>query len=751
MSDALPQSQSFDWFQSIVEDSGDAIYALSLDGEIRTWNAGAERLYGFTAREAIGRYVSMLTPGGHDKEIPHVLERLRGGEAVEHFASQQLRRDGRRVLVSLAVSPVRDAAGAVSGAAFIARDMAPLIESEATSRAIIESSVNAIITIDEHGRIESVNPAGERLFGYTAGELMGQSISIVMPQPYRGEHHDYLARYRETGEKRIIGTVREAAGLRKDGTIFPAELTVSEVVLGDRRLFAGIVRDISRRRQAEEALRESEARLKAIVETAADPIVTIDDRGRIESFNPAAARVFGYAADEVIGRNVSMLMPEPYRSEHDGYIAHYRETGEQRIVGVGREVVGQRKGGETFPMDLAIGEVTLGDRRLFTGIVRDLSERKSLESQKMEVVGRLAGGVAQDINNLMTAIIGHAVLGPAALDTDDPLRQDFDAIRSSAEDAASLAHQLLAFARKGRVEPAAVDLNTVVAGMGPMLERMIEQHMTLVTEPGGGLGLTWLDPNQFEHVVLHLVLNARDAMPQGGRIVIATANVRVDERAALSIGGIAPGAYVMLSVRDSGQGLTPEARAHLFEPFFTTKEQGKGIGLATSYGIVRQAGGGIRVESTAGAGTAFEIYLPRIDVLESAAPQPERRTEPPRGHERILVVEDEEAVRKITVKILDRMGYDVAVAQDGVEALALAERERFEIIVTDVVMPRMGGVAMVKALRERGIDAKVLFVSGYAEDTAALEDIGGEASAFLQKPFSPAVLAGKVRDILDAR
>ena len=750
MSDAFPQPPSSEWFQSIVEGSGDAIFSLALDGRIRTWNAGAERLYGFTAREAIGKNVSMLSAPGREDEVPHILMQLRGGRTIDHFDSQQLHRDGRRVLVSLAASPVMDAAGVVAGGAFIVRDLAPLIESEATSRAIVASAVDAIITIDEPGRIESVNAAAERLFGYAASELVGANVSILMPNPERVEHEAYMARYCETGEKRVIGADREVMALRKDGVLFPAELTISEVVLGDRRLFAGIVRDVSQRKQAEQGLQDSEARIKAIVETAADPIIAIDERGRIESFNPAAERVFGYAPGEVIGENVSVLMPEPYHSEHDGYMTRYRETGEKRIIDIGREVVGRRKDGETFPMDLAVGEVLMGDRRIFTGIVRDLSERKSLESQKMEIVGRLAGGVAQDINNLMTTIIGHAVLGPAALETDDPLREDFDAIRASAEDAGMLAHQLLAFAQKQVVDPQALNLNAVVGDMRPMLERMLEANATLVTAAGVELGLAWLDPNQFEHVVMNLVLNARDAMPRGGRIGVATANVDVDERAALAIGGVTPGAYVMLSVSDTGEGLTPEARAHLFEPFFTTKEQGKGIGLATSYGIVRQAGGGIRVESRPGAGTVFEIYLPRIDVLE-IAPPPKRRTMPPRGHERIMVVEDEEAVRKITVKILERMGYEVMVAQDGLEALRLLEREPVALVVTDVVMPKMGGVALMKALRERGDDAKVLFVSGYSEDTAALQGLGGEARAFLQKPFSPAVLAGKVRDILDGR
>ena len=258
--------------------------------------------------------------------------------------------------------------------------VAALREREARTRAILDTTVDAIITIDEHGHIESFNPAAEGMFGYPAAEVIGQNIRMLMPAPYHDEHDGYLDHYRRTGEKRIIGVGREVVGQRKDGTTFPMELAVSEVRFGEQRLFTGIVRDITRRHQAESDLRDSFTRTRAILETTVDAIITIDEHGLIEAFNLAAERIFGYGSEEVMGQNVKLLMPAPYHDEHDGYLDHYRQTAEKRIIGMGREVVGQRKDGSTFPMELAVGEMVLGDRRLFTGIVRDITERLQAET-----------------------------------------------------------------------------------------------------------------------------------------------------------------------------------------------------------------------------------------------------------------------------------------------------------------------------------------------------------------------------------
>ena len=254
-------------------------------------------------------------------------------------------------------------------------------ESEARTRAVLHAAVDAIVTIDERGAIESINPATERLFGYGAAELIGQNVNVLMPPPYRDEHDGYLLNYLTTGEKKIIGIGREVVGRRKNGTTFPMHLAVSELWLGSRRMFTGIARDITELRSAIQRLQDSESRTRAILETAVDAVITIDQRGLIESVNPAAERLFGYSAAELTGKNVKLLMPSPYQEEHDGYLENYLTTGQRKIIGIGREVVGKRKDGTTFPMDLAVSEVRLGDRRLFTGIVRDVSERQQAEEK----------------------------------------------------------------------------------------------------------------------------------------------------------------------------------------------------------------------------------------------------------------------------------------------------------------------------------------------------------------------------------
>jgi signal transduction histidine kinase/CheY-like chemotaxis protein len=452
-----------------------------------------------------------------------------------------------------------------------------------------------------------------------------------------------------------------------------------------------------------------------------------------------------------------MLMPSPYTEEHDGYIGRYLETGERRVIGIGREVTGRRKDGSTFPMDLAVCEVHLAGRRLFSGTIRDISARKQLEeqlvqSQKMETVGRLAGGVAHDFNNLMTAVIGHAVLGAMELREDDPLRQDFDEIRATAERASTLTQQLLAFARRQIVEPKLVNLNELILNMHRMLGRLIGEDIELVTLPAADLRTVRVDPNQFEQVVVNLVVNARDAMPGGGRLIIETANVSLSDRMTSDAVNLPAGHYAMLAVTDSGTGMSEETKGHLFEPFYTTKEQGRGtgLGLATSYGVVRQAGGEIYVYSEPGNGTSMKIYLPHVGAQPDAPAAATPRTLP-RGSELILLVEDEDAVRSIARRVLTTLGYSVVEARNGTEAVAALESHGrdFDIVITDMVMPEMGGVELSEALQRSGSAARVLLTSGYTDESTVRHGGREKGVAFLPKPYSPEMLANRVREILD--
>jgi PAS domain S-box-containing protein len=620
---------------------------------------------------------------------------------------------------------------------------------------MIDSADDAVIGMDQRGTIVSWNPAAERLYGYSASEVTGKPLKLLVPDDRPDEIPRILDRIRR-GE-RVPHFVTERR--RKDGTRIAVSISISPVRDADG-VVAGasiIARDDTRRAQMDEQLRESEATARAIIESAVDAIITIDEHGSIEAVNPATVRIFGYAAGELLGRNVSMLMPSPYTEEHDGYIGRYLETGERRVIGIGREVTGRRKDGSTFPMDLAVCEVHLAGRRLFSGTIRDISARKQLEeqlvqSQKMETVGRLAGGVAHDFNNLMTAVIGHAVLGAMELREDDPLRQDFDEIRATAERASTLTQQLLAFARRQIVEPKLVNLNELILNMHRMLGRLIGEDIELVTLPAADLRTVRVDPNQFEQVVVNLVVNARDAMPGGGRLIIETANVSLSDRMTSDAVNLPAGHYAMLAVTDSGTGMSEETKGHLFEPFYTTKEQGRGtgLGLATSYGVVRQAGGEIYVYSEPGNGTSMKIYLPHVGAQPDAPAAATPRTLP-RGSELILLVEDEDAVRSIARRVLTTLGYSVVEARNGTEAVAALESHGrdFDIVITDMVMPEMGGVELSEALQRSGSAARVLLTSGYTDESTVRHGGREKGVAFLPKPYSPEMLANRVREILD--
>ncbi len=529
------------------------------------------------------------------------------------------------------------------------------------------------------------------------------------------------------------------------------------------RLMPAIEREIrdatmrSERRQSAIALKESEARLRAIVETAVDAIVTIDESGIIESVNPAAGRIFGYSTGEMIGQSVNILMPQPYVHEHDAYIRNYVKTGRRKIIGIGREVVGIRKDGTKFAMDLSVNEVRLGDRRLFTGIIRDISDRRKLEeqllqSQRMDSIGRLAGGVAHDFNNLLTIIFGYAEMLEAAIPAGTTEHASVANIQIAASRAASLTHQLLAFARRQIIEPKIISLNELVLNVEKLLHRLIGEDIELLVKPDPNLGAVRADPSQFEQIVVNLTVNARDAMPGGGKITLETANLIADEEYARQHVGVSPGEYVMMSVSDTGSGMPPDVVTQIFEPFYTTKSVGKGtgLGLATCYGIVKQAGGHIWVYSEEGMGATFKVFMPRV-YEEQDSSDAEKEPKSQGGSETILLVEDEQMVRDIAASILESNGYFVLQSLDGEEARQIAADHvgQIHLLVTDVVMPHMNGSQLADMIRTARPETKTLFLSGYTDETIIHHGILEPGVAFMQKPFTTDMLLRKVRDVLD--
>jgi signal transduction histidine kinase/ActR/RegA family two-component response regulator len=412
------------------------------------------------------------------------------------------------------------------------------------------------------------------------------------------------------------------------------------------------------------------------------------------------------------------------------------------------------------------GEVVTDKRNVVVkifGIVQNITEAKRAETalrrseeqlrqaQKMEAVGRLAGGVAHDFNNLLTVISGYCSMALAKKDEVRPIQKNIEEILRASERAASLTNQLLAFSRKQVLQPRVLQLNEVVRGMDRMLRRLIGEDVELVTTFEAGLGNVKADPGQLEQVVMNLVVNARDAMPRGGRLTISTANVMIDQQSSYRKRTLEVGRYVMLAVSDDGMGMTAETLAHLFEPFFTTKGMGKGtgLGLATSYGIITQSGGDIRVYSELNSGTTFKIYLPRTDARPEPVAATNLETAPP-GTESILIVEDDPSVRELACVILRNCGYQVQESNDAFEALRLIKRNpNFDLVLTDVIMPQMSGKELHDAIKDQLPRTKVLLMSGYTDDALAHHGVLDEGLSFLEKPFSPAKLARKVREVLD--
>lgn len=515
----------------------------------------------------------------------------------------------------------------------------------------------------------------------------------------------------------------------------------------------------SARRRVEHEARRSAERERIVAVAVADAIVTIDAHSTIRYANPAAARIFEYPPDSLVGRPLTVLMPERMHALHRAGLRRYMESGVRHISWDGAELTGVRSSGEEFPIDVSFAESSDGPERTFTGIIRDVSARKRLETQlvqaqRLESVGRLAGGVAHDFNNILTAMLGFNQLVLDNLPEDDPLRPDVLAIRDGGERASALVRQLLAFSRRQVLRPEVVSPAEVVEGIVPMIERLIGSHIEIVLgrmDPSA----VHADRGQLEQVIVNLAVNARDAMPNGGRLTI---EVTPRELSSLPPGMapyLAPGPYVQLAVSDNGAGMDEVTRTHLFEPFFTTKGEGigTGLGLATVYGIVQQSGGHIDVYSEPGLGSTFRILLPQA-ASDVAAAQPggavERRVASGSG-ERILVVEDEALIRDLIRKVLVRDGYVVTLADDAAAAMERLAAATFDLVLSDVVMPGRTGLDLAREIHERWQDLPVILMSGYSAEALGDFVVGGRPPALVEKPFSPESLLEAVEAALGRR
>ena len=510
-----------------------------------------------------------------------------------------------------------------------------------------------------------------------------------------------------------------------------------------------------RKQRLAQALLDSDERYRFVTENIADAVFLLELDGRIALGNHRAETITGYAQAELVGRAFFSLLPEAGAREARARLSDVRAGVK---VSPFFEVELIQKDGARVLIEVHVTSVLKdGQPVARLGVARDITERRYLEdqlrqAQKMEGIGRLAAGVAHDFNNLLTAIGGRCYLVLNALTSENPIRREIEIIQDAAERAAKLTHQLLAFSRKQILDPCVLDLNATVTGIEPLLRRMIREDIEIATALDSAAGRVKADAGQIEQVLLNLAVNASDAMPNGGWLTLATSNVTLDEAYARTHAEVEPGPYVMLSVSDTGHGMTAEVQAHIFEPFFTTKEVGKGtgLGLATVYGIAKQSGGHITVYSEPGHGAVFKLYLPRVEEAPGTA-EPARPTEiTRRGSETVLLVEDDEPLRTLAREILSIQGYTVLDATSPSEALRLADAHPgpIHLLLTDVVMPQMNGRQVADHLLAARPGLKVLFMSGYTDAAIVEHGVLEPGTHFLQKPFTPDGLSRKVREAL---
>jgi len=620
---------------------------------------------------------------------------------------------------------------------------------DARYRVLLEQTQEAV-SVAVEGLVVYANPACVEMFGYKK-PLIGVPITIFFA-PGSREQVEEIVHHRIAG--RPAPELYEAIGLRGDGTTFAVELRVTPVEFEGKAGSQAILRDITGRKRMEADIRGSEQRYRLLFERNLAGVYRSTPDGRLLECNRAFANMLGFASPAEAMAQPGAAHPTD-RQARERFLQRLRREGS--LVNDENQV--RRKDGSLIWIVENVSLISDEDgEEILLGTAFDMTERRRLEeqllqSQKMEAVGRLAGGIAHDFNNLLTAVAGYSELLLTQLPEGDPRRESADEIQRAGSRAAALTRQLLAFSRRQVLEPRVLDLNAVISGMERMLRRVIGEDVELTTALEGELWRAKADPGQIEQAILNLIVNARDAMPRGGRLTVETANVLLDEKFAGLYATVHPGPHVMLAVSDTGVGMDAELQARLFEPFFTTKERGKGtgLGLSTTYGIVKQSGGSIWVYSEPGHGTTFKIYLPRCEEPLEDRPAPAPPTAPATGSESVLLVEDEPEVRRLVEKLLGLRGYTVLSAANPSEAIAIARRHEapIELLLTDVIMPGMNGRDLARILAETRPRMKVLYMSGYTDAAISQQGILAPGTAFLSKPFTPDALARKVREVID--
>jgi PAS domain S-box-containing protein len=771
-----------DHYRILVEGIMDhAIFMLDLEGNVVSWNKGAERIKGYRGDEIIGQHFSKFYPAEDvARRKPWNELEIAKSEGRSEDEGWRIRKDGTRMWARVVITALKDARGMLAGFAEITRDITEqrrLAEAEASVarelqqtrielsrhrhdqetrhreerfRQLADNIDEVFFVVDAQFRETLyINLAYEKVWGRTCQSVYEYPRSFMDPVPLedktRLQEHMRRIQLGEQPGKIVFRVVQPNGNVRW-------LLTHAVPVRNEQRevyRISGVALDITESREAQLALEEIADRYQKLTETSFDAIV-MSDGGVIREANSGYVRMHGYdRIEEMIGRQIVDFIAEESRADVERRLA-------EGIDGT-YELVGLRKDGKSILLEATSSSHMIAGRPGRITALRDITEKRALEeqfrqAQKMEAVGRLAGGVAHDFNNLLTVIMSYTDMLLEGVSPQDPRADDLDQIRKAAVAAASLTRQLLAFSRQQVIEPRLVNLSEIVSMSQKMLNRLIGEDIEIVTTLTSDPVAVMIDPGQLEQVIMNLAVNARDAMPRGGKLTLETASVKMDAEFAQDSWSTNPGRFAMLAVTDAGVGMDEETLARIFEPFFTTKEIGKGtgLGLATVYGIVKQANGFIRVNSKPDDGTTFRIYFPLVDKPAEHYGQLEQG-KPPLGTETILLAEDAAAVRVAARQILERHGYTVLEAPTGKDALNIASKRlgAIDLLLTDMIMPEMSGRELMEQFVMLRPKARVLYMSGHTGDAVARQGILRPGVAYLQKPFSPDTLARKVREVLD--
>ena len=786
-----PQTRA-QFLEQTFQSSPDGLTIAGPDHHIIWANETFAHMFGYEPREIIGEPLeNLVVPPDRLAESRWVSEALAKGQRIT-LDTQRRKKDGTLLEVCLSCAPMR-VDDKISGFYAGYHDISDRKRVEALSSAlyrVAEKSSSAHDLQQFFAAVHSI--VDELMYAKNFYIALYDPVTELLSFPYFVDEQDTAPPPKKMGQgltdflirngepllatPEVLQAMEDRGDVARNGSRsldwMGVPLKVNNHTFGalvvqtysknirygqrDKEILTFVARQVASAveiKRNEQAMRRSEARYRSLVQSSVYGIYRSSLQGRFLDVNPALITMLGYGSAE----EVLLLDPEKdvfaQAEEHTRLIEDFRRTG--RLDGV--EVKWKRKDGSTITVRISGRAVSSADEPadVLEAIAEDVTDRRALEdqfrqAQKMEAVGRLAGGVAHDFNNLLMVVSGYAEVILASLDVDHPLYDKARAIQQASDRATTLTRQLLAFSRKQLLELKVVDVNSIVADMERLLRPLIGEDIELVTKLAPQAGFTRADAGQLEQVLMNLVVNAKDAMPRGGKLTIETQNMIVDEAHRRGQNFIRPGSYVMLSVSDTGMGMDKETQSRIFEPFFTTKEKGKGtgLGLSTVYGIVKQSGGYVMVHSEVGQGTTFHIYLSQVEgVAEKSAAPVARAAEG--GTETILLVEDEESVRQLVRETLTARGYHVFEAGNGEAALGVAMREdKIDLVITDVIMPGMGGRELVQHLAKARPETKVLYLSGYTEEAITSEGNIGSGTAFLQKPFTLQNLSRKVREVL---